>query len=89
IDIIKILQEFEAQYTVYDPWADPEEVLKEYGIYTIKEYDKLNKKFDAIILAVSHTEFLTLHFNELKKTPASILYDIKGILNTDIIDGRL
>jgi len=89
IDIIKILQEFEAEYTVYDPWADPEEVLKEYGIYTIKEYDRLNKKFDAIILAVSHTEFLTLNFNELKKTEVSILYDIKGILGTDIIDGRL
>ncbi len=89
IDIIKILQEFETEYTVYDPWADPEEVLKEYSIHTIKEYDKLTKKFDAIILAVSHTEFLTLHFNELKKTSLSILYDIKGILNTDIIDGRL
>jgi UDP-N-acetyl-D-galactosamine dehydrogenase len=89
IDIIKVLQEFEAGYQVYDPWANPDEVLKEYKIETINDFSLLKGKFDAIILAVSHSEFLTLNFENLKKTKSSILYDIKGVLNNNIIDGSL
>jgi UDP-N-acetyl-D-galactosamine dehydrogenase len=89
IDIIKVLQEFEAGYQVYDPWANPDEVLKEYNITTFNDFSSLKGKFDAIILAVSHSEFLTLNYENLKKTKSSILYDIKGVLNNNIIDGSL
>jgi UDP-N-acetyl-D-galactosamine dehydrogenase len=89
IDIIKVLREFEAGYQVYDPWANPEEVLKEYNITTFNDFSSLKGKFDAIILAVSHSEFLTLNYENLKKTRQSILYDIKGILDNNIVDGRL
>ena len=89
IDIIKVLQEFEAGYQVYDPWANPDEVLKEYNITTFNDFSSLRAKFDAIILAVSHSEFLTLNYENLKKTRQSILYDIKGILDNNIVDGRL
>ncbi len=89
IDIIKVLNEFECQYQIYDPLANPDEVLKEYSIETINKFELLDGGFDAIILAVSHTEFLKLDYSALKQTNASILYDIKGILNNNIIDGRL
>jgi UDP-N-acetyl-D-galactosamine dehydrogenase len=89
IDIIKVLQEFEAQYQVYDPWVNPVEVLNEYNIKTIRNFSELKERFDAIILAVSHNEFLDLNYDELKNTQSSILYDIKGILNNNIVDGRL
>lgn len=89
IDIIKVLQEFEADYQIYDPWANPDEVLKEYNIITFDNFSSLEGKFDAIILAVSHGEFLTLNYDNLKRGRQSILYDIKGILNNNIVDGRL
>jgi UDP-N-acetyl-D-galactosamine dehydrogenase len=89
IDIIKVLKEFEADYQVYDPWANPNEVFKEYGIKTFNDFLLLSGKFDAIILAVSHDEFLTLNYENLKKKKSSILYDIKGVLNNRIVDGRL
>lgn len=44
--------------------------------------------FDAIILAVSHSEFLTLNVRELLKDNG-VIYDVKGVLDRGIIDGRL
>lgn len=89
IDIVKILHEFECRYQVYDPWADANEVFNEYNIKTITPMEMLKGGFDAIILAVSHTEFLTLDYETLKQSKSSILYDIKGILHDNIVDGRL
>jgi UDP-N-acetyl-D-galactosamine dehydrogenase len=88
IDILKVFDEFEAGYQVYDPWADPEEVLKEYNVTTVKNIGNLEERFDAVILAVSHNQFLKLDYNKLKK-PNAIVYDIKGILHNNTIDGRL
>jgi UDP-N-acetyl-D-galactosamine dehydrogenase len=89
IDIINILHEFSCKYRVYDPLADPTEVLTEYGIETISKIEMLKGGFDAIILAVSHNEFLKLDYTELKKSISSIIYDIKGVLPNNIIDGHL
>lgn len=85
VDVINDLRTFEANLTVYDPWADPEEVLRE---YEIKSTNKLpDQNFDAIILAVSHKEFLNLDLRSML-TENGVLYDIKGFLQTEV-DGRL
>ncbi|RCH55901.1 nucleotide sugar dehydrogenase [Mucilaginibacter hurinus] len=89
IDIVKVLDEFETNYEVYDPWADPAEVSREYNINTSSCIDKLTGSYDAIIIAVSHREFLDLDYKILKKTPNSVLYDIKGMLDQSLINGRL
>ncbi|PJJ84070.1 nucleotide sugar dehydrogenase [Mucilaginibacter auburnensis] len=89
IDIIKQFADFEANYQVLDPWADPDEVMGEYNIKTEKSFDNLKGKFDAIILAVPHNEFLNVDFDALKKSPKSVLYDIKGLLDKQLVDGRL
>lgn len=89
IDIVKVLDEFETAYHVYDPWANPAEVKAEYNIVTNNDAQSLEKKFDAVILAVSHNEFLALDFEQLKKTNSSVVYDIKGVLDVKMIDGRL
>jgi UDP-N-acetyl-D-galactosamine dehydrogenase len=89
IDIVKVLSEFEACYEIYDPWADPSEVELEYRVKTIKTFDELKGGYDAIIVAVSHKEFFGLDYNRLKKEASSVIYDIKGILDKDIVDGRL
>ena len=74
---------------IFDPWASPEEVMHEYNVNTFKEYSSISKnKYDAIILAVSHKEFLTLNFKDLLKENA-VLYDIKSIIPITQIDARL
>lgn len=85
VDVINNLKTFEADITVYDPWADPEEVLREYKIESTDELPK--GSFDAIILAVSHKKFLNLDLRSML-TENGILYDVKGFLPTEV-DGRL
>lgn len=86
IDIYHTLEEYTQNICIYDPWANAEKVEIEYGI---KITSKINKvKYDAIILAVSHTEFLDIDLRSLL-TDNGVIYDVKGILPRDIIDGRL
>jgi UDP-N-acetyl-D-glucosamine/UDP-N-acetyl-D-galactosamine dehydrogenase len=87
IDIYKELLEYGVEVVVYDPWADPEEVKLEYGISLISEFQEENG-FSAIILAVAHTQFLDINLQILKK-PVAVIYDVKGILDLSLVDGRL
>jgi UDP-N-acetyl-D-galactosamine dehydrogenase len=89
IDIIKGFDGFDATCEIYDPWADPDEVKREYGISTLKNYQELGGAYDAIVVAVAHREFYDIDYNGLKHTPSSVIYDIKGILNKDVVNGRL
>ncbi|WP_050752159.1 Vi polysaccharide biosynthesis UDP-N-acetylglucosamine C-6 dehydrogenase TviB [Sulfurimonas gotlandica] len=82
IDVIEELQEFGCNIDVYDPWADKEEVVREYNLELQENIKTL--KYDAIVLAVAHEEFKTLDFSNLDNT---IIYDIKSIV--DAADGRL
>lgn len=86
VDVISSLREFETNITVYDPWANSDEVMNEYGINS--ENNLPNKKFDAIVLAVAHNEFKEISLAKLKKDKA-IIYDVKSVLDKDIVDKRL
>jgi UDP-N-acetyl-D-galactosamine dehydrogenase len=88
IDIVNQLKDFEADYEVYDPWANPAEVQREYGIDTIVGLN-YNNQYDAIVLAVPHNQFKDLDFDKLKKEKRSVIYDIKGMLAANIANGRL
>jgi len=87
VDVIGELQSYKANITVYDPWASCEQVKHEYGIECVNELSA-GKKYDAIILAVSHNELISLDFKALLK-PSGVLYDVKGVLDPKIVDGRL
>ena len=89
IDIVKVFDEFETALTVYDPWADPEEVKQEYGFATFNHPEQLESNYDAIVLAVAHQEFQDLDLNKLKNQQRAIIYDIKGALKAVEVDGRL
>ena len=78
IQIIHKLKEFGVNITIYDPWASPKEVKREYLIKSVKNLPK--EKFDGLILAVAHKEFINLNFDILKKSKNSVLYDVKGVL---------
>lgn len=88
IDIYHALREYDMEVDIYDPWADPAEVNHEYGIITITEYPKENS-YDAIILAVAHNKFSDLNLSELMLTKETIIYDVKGFLDTTMVNGRL
>jgi UDP-N-acetyl-D-galactosamine dehydrogenase len=86
IDVYRNLESFNMDIDVYDPWADQEEVKKEYGIKTVKELN--DNSYDAIIHVVAHKEFLELNLENLKKE-TSIVYDVKGTLDEKQINKRL
>ena len=85
VDVINQLKSYGTQVTIYDPWANPEEVDHEYGLKTTKNLPK--GTFDAIVLTVSHNEFLNMDLRSLLN-PNGILYDVKGVLKGKV-DGRL
>lgn len=87
IDIYHELREYDIEVDVFDPWADPTEVLHEYGIKTITKYPEGNG-YAAIILAVAHDEFLNIYLQE-HKDQGGIIFDVKGIFEKEIIDARL
>ena len=89
VDIYHTLEEYTSNITVYDPWADPEKVRKEYGIGITPHSSLLTPhSYDSVILAVAHDEFKTLDVTKLVR-PGGVVYDVKGVLPRDIIDGRL
>lgn len=85
IDVVNGLKEFGANVTVFDPWPNKEEVKHEYGLEIVKELP--DRKFDAVVLTVSHALFSNLDFRGLQKSPG-VLYDVKGFLAIPI-DGKL
>ena len=91
VDIYHTLQEYTNNVEIYDPWANPDAVKHEYDItLTSKPLDELKGKFDAVILGVAHKEFMECDVRSLLKNPEEgVVYDVKGILPREIIDGRL
>lgn len=91
VDIYHTLEEYTNNITVYDSWANASSVEHEYGI---KIYDKsleeLKGRFDAVILGVAHSQFKDIDIRSLLANPTDgVVYDVKGILDRNKIDGRL
>lgn len=85
-DVINALEDYSIEVTTYDPWANPEEVMHEYGIQSINSLEDVEGLFDAIVLTVSHDEFLNIDLSRYLKE-GGVLYDVKGILEK--YDNRL
>ena len=91
IDIYKELTQFGLKVDVYDPYASKEQVKAEYNIELLNQPpapSKMEDRYQAIILAVSHKPFLTLDFGTLKNEN-TIIFDTKAILDRSIVDARL
>lgn len=86
VDIYTTLSEYTSNIVVYDPWANIAQVKHEYGINVTNELP--TDEFDTVILAVAHKEFSQLDISSLIKNN-SVVYDVKGVLDRSIIDGRL
>ena len=89
VDVAGTLREFGCDVTIFDPLADPEEVMEHYKLSSLREADKIPlHAFDAVILAVAHKEFLSVPVRQWG-TDNAVVFDIKGILPGEVIDGRL
>lgn len=86
IDIYNELLHYGINVDVYDPYADKSEVQKEYNITLINE---IKEKYDAIILAVSHNDFLKVEYRKIIKGDNSIIFDTKSCLDRELVDARL
>ena len=87
VDIHSTLSEYTSNITVFDPWANADRVKKEYNI-NIANSLSMDKKYDAIILAVSHKQFANTNWRNLLNNNG-IVYDVKGFLDKNQVDGRL
>ena len=85
VDIINEFKEYGTDVSVYDPWVDHQEVMDEYGITVI---DKPEGTYSAVILAVSHNQFLEMDMRDFVGT-SGVIFDVKSTLPKDNIDGRL
>ncbi|MEM1137175.1 MAG: nucleotide sugar dehydrogenase [Bacteroidota bacterium] len=89
IDIYRELITYDMDVSVYDPWADPKEVKEEYNIPAYKSVQEIpHNEFEAIVLAVGHDKFLTLDLQPFK-APNAVVYDVKGVLDKEKVEGRL
>ena len=66
VDVIKALEDYGIVVSLYDPWANPSDVLHEYGFTISNKVPTIT--FDALVLGVAHQEFLTLDIDKLKNT---------------------
>lgn len=85
VDVVRELKSYGTEVDIYDPHADPKEVVHEYHITLIQN---LEKQYHAIVLAVSHEEFKKLPWEKIR-TEKTVVYDVKGFLDKSMITERL
>ncbi|SFT62730.1 UDP-N-acetyl-D-galactosamine dehydrogenase [Lishizhenia tianjinensis] len=85
VDVIKSLESYGITVDIFDPWAEKEEVMAEYGLEIYNEQP--DSKYDALVLGVSHKKFLSTDLT-INKKAVSIVYDVKSVLG-DVADAKL
>jgi UDP-N-acetyl-D-galactosamine dehydrogenase len=86
VDIYNELSQFGVNVDVYDPWADAAEVKREFGVDILSSLT--DKKYDSVIVAVAHDEFLSIDFKKYKANN-TIIFDTKACIDRSLVDGRL
>jgi UDP-N-acetyl-D-galactosamine dehydrogenase len=89
VDVINELESFGCSVDVHDPWVDPEEARREYGVTMVENVER--GAYDTIILAVPHKQFVGLGVKAIRSfgSPNVVIYDIKHMLPKGESDGRL
>lgn len=87
IDIYHTLLEYTSNITIYDPWANKENVKNEYDVDIVNKLPT-GEKYDACILAVAHKDFLQLDIKSMVRD-FGVIYDVKGYLPRSVVDSRL
>jgi UDP-N-acetyl-D-glucosamine/UDP-N-acetyl-D-galactosamine dehydrogenase len=87
IDIIRYLWTYHIDVDIYDPWAEPGEVLREYGVYSVQELPE-GCSYDAVVVTVAHRQFSHDMIRNVCNGH-SVLYDVKSIFDKNLVDARL
>jgi len=87
VDVFHELKQYGVDVDIYDPWANPEEVMHAYNIKCLSSIK--SGSYEAIILAVAHDQFKTLDIRKLAAREDCVIYDSKGVLLAGVADGRL
>ncbi len=89
IDVIRELESYQAQVAVCDPWVEPGEARREYGIELVALPQRA--EYDAVVLAVAHREFVALGAAGVRALtqPAGVVFDVKQALPREAVDDRL
>lgn len=87
VDIYRELTDYGIEVDIFDPWANKEEVKHEFNLDILERLED-EKKYDSIIVAVSHTEFLSMDIQKLKKDNA-VVFDAKACIDRSLVDARL
>ena len=90
IDVIRELNDYGCSVDVYDPWADGDEVIREYGVALLAECPNEDHRatYDAAVVAVAHDQFKELEYTKFSKE-GCVLFDLKGILPKGVADDCL
>ena len=87
--VVRALQDFGCKVDIYDPWADPAEIKENYGFEAVNDFSQLDPAvYDAVVAAVAHQQFRNLEWGAFSK-PRRVIFDVKGFLPADLVDGRL
>ncbi|MFK5950592.1 MAG: Vi polysaccharide biosynthesis UDP-N-acetylglucosamine C-6 dehydrogenase TviB [Methylococcales bacterium] len=89
VDILSELEPYNANVDIFDPWIDPQDAKKEYGLNVISKPEAGH--YDTIIIAVAHKEFAEMGAKGIRGLckDNSVIFDVKYLLNADEVDGRL
>jgi UDP-N-acetyl-D-galactosamine dehydrogenase len=89
MDIVQELRRYDAKVDVHDPWVDPDDALREYGLRPVARPKA--GAYDAIVLAVGHDRFKSMGVREIRRwaKKTHVLYDVKYLFPSDHTDGRL
>ena len=89
VDIYNTFVEYTPYMTIFDGYANYDDVFNEYGLRITNDWENVEKeRYDAVILAVAHKEFIGMDVRRWLKQDG-IVYDVKGVLPKNIIDARL
>jgi UDP-N-acetyl-D-galactosamine dehydrogenase len=91
IDIYTTLKEYTSNVIICDPWANTDIVKHEYDVEVNSDYSPhlLKHKFDVVILAVAHNHFEAYNMRDFLSIDNGVIYDVKGVINRNLVDGRL
>lgn len=89
VDILNEFKEYGIDVDICDPWANASDAKKEYGVQLVEQ--PATGQYDAVVLAVAHKQFIDIPFEQLKgfAKEKSVIYDVKGLLPHDLVDGSL
>jgi UDP-N-acetyl-D-galactosamine dehydrogenase len=90
VDIVDALREYKISVDVHDPWVDPNESEREYGLVPVLRPEE--GVYDAIVVAVGHAQFRDMGgggVRKLGREERCVVYDVKHVLPRDCVDGRL